>query len=39
MMDTLYSILGAILPSEAYQYTFMKNALSSCANVASLYNS
>ena len=26
MMDTLYSILGAILPSEAYQYTFMKNA-------------
>ena len=26
MMDTIYSILGAILPSEAYQFTFMKNA-------------
>ena len=26
MMDTVYSILGAILPSEAYQFTFMKNA-------------
>ena len=26
-MDTIYSILGAILPSEAYQFTFMKNAL------------
>ena len=25
-MDTIYSILGAILPSEAYQFTFMKNA-------------
>ena len=26
MMDTIYSILGAILPLEAYQYSFMKNA-------------
>ena len=26
MMDTVYSILGAILPLEAYQYSFMKNA-------------
>ena len=26
MMDTIYSVLGAILPLEAYQYTFMKNA-------------
>ena len=26
MMDTIYSILGAVLPSEAYQFTFMKNA-------------
>ena len=26
-MDTIYSILGAILPLEAYQYSFMKNAL------------
>ena len=25
-MDTIYSILGTILPLEAYQYTFMKNA-------------
>ena len=25
-MDTIYSILGAVLPSEAYQFTFMKNA-------------
>lgn len=25
-MDTIYSILGAILPLEAYQYSFMKNA-------------
>ena len=25
-MNTIYSILGAILPSEAYQFTFMKNA-------------
>ena len=25
-MDTVYSILGAILPLEAYQYAFMKNA-------------
>ena len=27
MMDTIYSILGAVLPLEAYQYSFMKNAL------------
>ena len=26
MMDTIYSVLGAILPLEAYQYSFMKNA-------------
>ena len=26
MMETIYSILGAVLPSEAYQFTFMKNA-------------
>ena len=26
MIDTIYSILGAILPLEAYQYSFMKNA-------------
>ena len=26
MMDTVYSVLGAILPLEAYQYSFMKNA-------------
>ena len=26
-MDTIYSILGAVLPLEAYQYSFMKNAL------------
>jgi len=26
MMDTIYGILGTILPLEAYQYTFMKNA-------------
>ena len=26
MMDTIYSVLGAILPLEAYHYTFMKNA-------------
>ena len=25
-MDTIYGILGAILPLEAFQYTFMKNA-------------
>ena len=25
-METIYSILGAVLPSEAYQFTFMKNA-------------
>ncbi len=25
-MDTIYSVLGAILPLEAYQYSFMKNA-------------
>ena len=25
-MDTVYSVLGAILPLEAYQYSFMKNA-------------
>ena len=25
-METVYSVLGAILPLEAYQYTFMKNA-------------
>ena len=26
MMDTIYSVLNAILPLEAYQFTFMKNA-------------
>ena len=26
MMDTVYSVLGSILPLEAYQYNFMKNA-------------
>ena len=26
MMNTIYSILGAILPFEAYQYNFMRNA-------------
>ena len=26
MMDTIYSVLGTILPLEAYHYTFMKNA-------------
>ena len=26
MMETIYSVLGAVLPSEAFQYTFMKNA-------------
>ena len=26
MMDTVYSVLSAILPLEAYQYAFMKNA-------------
>ena len=25
-MDTVYSVLGTVLPLEAYQYTFMKNA-------------
>ena len=25
-MNTIYSILGAVVPLEAYQYTFMKNA-------------
>ena len=25
-MDTIYSVLGSILPLEAYQYNFMKNA-------------
>ena len=25
-MDTIYSILGSVLPLEAYQYSFMKNA-------------
>ncbi len=25
-MDTIYSVLGALLPLEAYQYSFMKNA-------------
>ena len=25
-MDTVYSVLGTILPPEAYQYSFMKNA-------------
>lgn len=26
MMDTIYSVLGAILPFEAYQFNFMRNA-------------
>ena len=25
-METIYSVLGSILPLEAYQYNFMKNA-------------
>ena len=26
MMDTIYGVIGTILPLEAYQYSFMKNA-------------